>query len=120
MVAWVPEMLTESMVKNFRQFIEDNKDEIEALQRKKIRLSEVAILVRAGFQMREFEERLKAVLSEIEASHGEIILFIDEAHNLMGAGGSAGQGDAANLLKPALARGMLFLTIRMASPSTGM
>jgi type VI secretion system protein VasG len=53
----------------------------------------------------EFENRLKGVLSEIKASEKSIILFIDEAHTLVGAGGSAGSSDAANLLKPALARG---------------
>lgn len=55
----------------------------------------------------EFERRLKAVIEEVAASPTPIILFIDEAHNLIGAGGQSGQGDAANLLKPALARGQL-------------
>ncbi len=55
----------------------------------------------------EFENRLKAVINEIKASEKPIILFIDEAHTLIGAGGAAGTGDAANLLKPALARGEL-------------
>ena len=55
----------------------------------------------------EFENRLKSVISEIKASAKPIILFIDEAHTLIGAGGAAGQSDAANLLKPALARGEL-------------
>jgi type VI secretion system protein VasG len=55
----------------------------------------------------EFENRLKGVISEIKASEKPIILFIDEAHTLIGAGGAAGTGDAANLLKPALARGEL-------------
>jgi type VI secretion system protein VasG len=60
----------------------------------------------AGAGMKgEFENRLKGVLSEIKASEKPIILFIDEAHTLIGAGGSAGSSDAANLLKPALARG---------------
>ncbi|MFW5901887.1 MAG: AAA family ATPase, partial [Thermodesulfobacteriota bacterium] len=60
----------------------------------------------AGAGMKgEFENRLKGVLSEIKASETPIILFIDEAHTLIGAGGSAGSSDAANLLKPALARG---------------
>ena len=55
----------------------------------------------------EFENRLRGVIDEVKASPKPIILFIDEAHQLIGAGGSAGQGDAANLLKPALARGEL-------------
>lgn len=55
----------------------------------------------------EFENRLKGVISEVKASARPIILFIDEAHTLIGAGGAAGSGDAANLLKPALARGEL-------------
>src|SRR5262249_37373724 len=55
----------------------------------------------------EFENRLKGLLNEVKSSPTPIILFIDEAHTMIGAGGSAGQGDAANLLKPALARGEL-------------
>ena len=53
----------------------------------------------------EFEERLKSVIKEVTKSNGEIILFIDEIHTLVGAGGGAGAMDAANILKPALARG---------------
>jgi type VI secretion system protein VasG len=65
-------------------------------------------LLQAGAGMKgEFENRLKTVLQEVKASPVPIILFIDEAHTLIGAGGAAGQGDAANLLKPALARGEL-------------
>jgi type VI secretion system protein VasG len=65
-------------------------------------------LLQAGAGMKgEFENRLKSVISEIKASAKPIILFIDEAHTLIGAGGTAGQSDAANLLKPALARGEL-------------
>jgi type VI secretion system protein VasG len=65
-------------------------------------------LLQAGASMKgEFEERLKSVISEIQASPTPTILFIDEAHTLIGAGGAAGTGDAANLLKPALARGTL-------------
>jgi type VI secretion system protein VasG len=65
-------------------------------------------LLQAGASMRgEFENRLRQVIDEVQASPKPIILFIDEAHTLIGAGGSAGQGDAANLLKPALARGTL-------------
>lgn len=65
-------------------------------------------LLQAGAGMRgEFENRLKSVINEIKASPTPIILFIDEAHTLIGAGGPSGGGDAANLLKPALARGEL-------------
>ena len=65
-------------------------------------------LLQAGAGIRgEFENRLKAVIAEIKASPQPVILFIDEAHTMIGAGGAAGQGDAANLLKPALARGEL-------------
>ncbi|MDJ0816755.1 MAG: AAA family ATPase, partial [Desulfobacterales bacterium] len=65
-------------------------------------------LLQAGAGMRgEFENRLKSVINEIKSSEKPIILFIDEAHTLIGAGGAAGASDAANLLKPALARGEL-------------
>jgi len=65
-------------------------------------------LMQAGASMKgEFEKRLRQVIDEVEASTTPIILFIDEAHTLIGAGGQAGTGDAANLLKPALARGDL-------------
>jgi type VI secretion system protein VasG len=65
-------------------------------------------LLEAGASMKgEFENRLRQVIDEVQSSPKPIILFIDEAHTLIGAGGSAGQGDAANLLKPALARGTL-------------
>jgi type VI secretion system protein VasG len=65
-------------------------------------------LLQAGASMKgEFEQRLRQVIDEVQASPKPIILFIDEAHTLVGAGGAAGTGDAANLLKPALARGSL-------------
>lgn len=65
-------------------------------------------LLQAGASMKgEFENRLRQVIDEVQASEKPIILFIDEAHTLIGAGGAAGTGDAANLLKPALARGTL-------------
>jgi type VI secretion system protein VasG len=65
-------------------------------------------LLQAGASMKgEFENRLKQVIEEVQSSEKPIILFIDEAHTLVGAGGDAGTGDAANLLKPALARGTL-------------
>jgi type VI secretion system protein VasG len=72
-----------------------------------LRVLDLALL-QAGAGVRgEFENRLKSVIAEVKASPQPIILFIDEAHTLIGAGGQAGQGDAANLLKPALARGEL-------------
>jgi type VI secretion system protein VasG len=65
-------------------------------------------LLQAGASMKgEFENRLRQVIDEVQASPKPIILFVDEAHTLIGAGGAAGTGDAANLLKPALARGTL-------------
>ncbi len=65
-------------------------------------------LLQAGASMKgEFEQRLRGVIDEVQASPRPIILFIDEVHTLIGAGGAAGTGDAANLLKPALARGTL-------------
>ncbi|MGZ8215603.1 MAG: AAA family ATPase, partial [Methylosarcina sp.] len=65
-------------------------------------------LLQAGASMKgEFENRLRQVIEEVQAAEKPIILFIDEAHTLIGAGGAAGTGDAANLLKPALARGTL-------------
>jgi type VI secretion system protein VasG len=65
-------------------------------------------LLQAGAGVKgEFEQRLRAVIDEVQASEKPIVLFIDEIHTLIGAGGAAGTGDAANLLKPALARGQL-------------
>jgi type VI secretion system protein VasG len=65
-------------------------------------------LLQAGASMKgEFENRLRQVIEEVQGSPKPIILFIDEAHTLIGAGGAAGSGDAANLLKPALATGDL-------------
>lgn len=65
-------------------------------------------LMQAGASMKgEFEQRLRSVIDEVQSSPTPVILFIDEAHTLIGAGGQAGTGDAANLLKPALARGTL-------------
>jgi type VI secretion system protein VasG len=76
---------------------------------KDVRLCALDIgLMQAGASMKgEFEQRLRSVIDEVQSSPTPIILFIDEAHTLIGAGGSAGTGDAANLLKPSLARGTL-------------
>jgi type VI secretion system protein VasG len=78
-------------------------------QLKDVRLLELDLgLLQAGASMKgEFENRLRQVIEEVQASPKPIILFIDEVHTLMGAGGAAGTGDAAQLLKPALARGTL-------------
>jgi len=78
-----------------------------ALKDVQLRTLDVGLL-QAGASMKgEFEQRLRSVIDEVQASAKPIILFIDEAHTLVGAGGQAGTGDAANLLKPALARGRL-------------
>ena len=78
-----------------------------SLQDVSLRTLDVGLL-QAGASMKgEFEQRLRQVIEEVQASPKPIILFIDEAHTLVGAGGAAGTGDAANLLKPALARGTL-------------
>ncbi|NUS19539.1 MAG: type VI secretion system ATPase TssH [Mesorhizobium sp.] len=72
-----------------------------------VRMLDVGLMQAGASVKGEFEKRLKAVIDEVQASEMPIILFIDEAHTLIGAGGAAGTGDAANLLKPALARGEL-------------
>jgi ATP-dependent Clp protease ATP-binding subunit ClpB len=79
----------------------------ESLKNKKILALDLGALI-AGTKYRgEFEERLKAVIKEVTAAQGDIILFIDELHTIMGAGGAEGAMDASNLLKPALSRGEL-------------
>jgi len=84
-----------------------NKDVPEGLKNKRIVVLDMGSLI-AGAKFRgEFEERLKAVIKEIENSDGNIILFIDEIHTLVGAGQAEGSLDAANMLKPGLARGTL-------------
>ncbi|MFT6944717.1 MAG: ATP-dependent Clp protease ATP-binding subunit ClpB [Yoonia sp.] len=79
----------------------------ESLRNKKLMALDMGALIAGAKYRGEFEERLKAVLKEIESAAGEIILFIDEMHTLVGAGASEGAMDAANLIKPALARGEL-------------
>ena len=84
-----------------------NGDVPESLKDKRLMALDMGALI-AGAKFRgEFEERLKAILSEVQADAGEIILFIDEMHTLVGAGKADGAMDASNLLKPALARGEL-------------
>ncbi|MFB3145749.1 MAG: Clp protease N-terminal domain-containing protein, partial [Nitrospirales bacterium] len=81
----------------------------EGLKRKRLVVLDMGSLI-AGAKFRgEFEERLKAVLKEIQSSQGQILLFIDELHTVVGAGAGEGAMDAANLLKPVLARGELHL-----------
>ncbi|NCO85104.1 MAG: ATP-dependent chaperone ClpB [Rhodobacterales bacterium] len=79
----------------------------ESLRNKRLMALDMGALIAGAKYRGEFEERLKAVLSEITAAAGEIILFIDEMHTLVGAGKADGAMDAANLIKPALARGEL-------------
>jgi ATP-dependent Clp protease ATP-binding subunit ClpB len=79
----------------------------ESLKDKKVLSLDLGALIAGAKYRGEFEERLKAVLSEIQSSSGQIILFIDEMHTLVGAGKADGAMDASNLLKPALARGEL-------------
>ena len=87
-----------------RIFMEDVP---EGLKNKKVIALDMGALI-AGTKYRgEFEDRLKAVLKEIESKNGEVILFIDELHTIVGAGGAEGAMDAGNMLKPALARGTL-------------
>ncbi|HEX5113389.1 MAG TPA: AAA family ATPase [Saprospiraceae bacterium] len=81
------------------------KDVPENLLSKQIHVLDIAALIAGAKFKGEFEERIKAVIEEVKSSNGEIILFIDEIHTLIGAGGGSGAMDAANILKPALARG---------------
>ena len=84
-----------------------NSDVPDNLRSKTVFSLDMGALIAGAKYKGEFEERLKAVIKEVQASSGEIILFIDEIHTLVGAGGGQGAMDAANILKPALARGEL-------------
>ena len=84
-----------------------NGDVPEALKNKKLLALDLGAMVAGAKYRGEFEERLKAVLKEIESAQGEVVLFIDELHNLVGAGRAEGSMDASNLIKPELARGAL-------------
>lgn len=84
-----------------------NGDVPESLKDKRLMALDMGALIAGAKYRGEFEERLKAVLNEVQAENGEIILFIDEMHTLVGAGKADGAMDASNLLKPALARGEL-------------
>jgi ATP-dependent Clp protease ATP-binding subunit ClpB len=84
-----------------------NGDVPENLKSKTIYSLDMAALIAGAKYKGEFEERLKSVVTEVQKSEGDIILFIDEIHTLVGAGGGEGAMDAANILKPALARGEL-------------
>ncbi|MFN6987098.1 MAG: AAA family ATPase, partial [Rhizobium oryzihabitans] len=84
-----------------------NGDVPESLKDKKLMALDMGALIAGAKYRGEFEERLKAVLNEVQAENGGIVLFIDEMHTLVGAGKADGAMDASNLLKPALARGEL-------------
>jgi len=84
-----------------------NGDIPSALAHKRLMALDMGALIAGAKYRGEFEERLKAVLQEVEAANGQVILFIDEMHTVVGAGASEGSMDASNLLKPALARGEL-------------
>ena len=86
-----------------------NGDVPEGLKRKRLVVLDMSALVAGAKYRGEFEERLKAVLKEVGEAEGEIILFVDEMHTIVGAGGGDGSMDAGNMIKPMLARGELHM-----------
>jgi len=95
-----------AIVEGIAQRIADG-DVPDSLQGKKVLSMDLPAMLAGAKYRGEFEERLKAMLTEIESSNGQVILFIDELHTLVGAGKTEGSMDAGNMLKPALARGQL-------------
>lgn len=95
-----------AVVEGFAQRIADGNVP-PALEKISVRQLDLGLLQAGASMQGEFENRLKSVIREVKASPTPVVLFIDEVHTIIGAGGKAGQGDAANLLKPALARGEL-------------
>ncbi|MFZ5376687.1 MAG: ATP-dependent chaperone ClpB [Patescibacteria group bacterium] len=95
-----------AIVEGLAKKIIDN-DVPDALKNKKVVNLDMGALIAGAKYRGEFEDRLKAVIKEVESSEGQIILFIDELHTIVGAGAQEGSTDAGNLLKPALARGTL-------------
>jgi type VI secretion system protein VasG len=95
-----------AVVEGFARRVVDG-DVPPSLKNVSLRVLDIGLLKAGASVSGEFEKRLRAVIDEVESSETPVILFIDEIHTLVGAGGQAGTGDAANLLKPALARGKL-------------
>ena len=96
----IVEALAQRIIKN---------DVPDSLKHKRLINLEISSLLAGASFRGQFEERLKGVLSEVEEAAGEIILFVDEIHTMVGAGGGEGSMDAGNILKPALARGKLHM-----------